>query len=498
MIQSFVPIGQRGELRLLKSLVLYFLGRAIPGAINFLAIVIYTRLLTPQSYGQYALTVSAVGFCNVVFFQWLRLSFGRFFPKFVVNLRVLKENVLGLFLLSGFFPSVIALAWVLTPLNPTKRFFPLLGLGLLLSEAWFELNLTQMIYRVEPVRYGVANALRAGLSLILGVGLIFCRLEGAAPILGILVALILLGFVFYIKEWKMIKPKVTKEVSSELLWYGLPLTGTFLLAFIVHASDRFVIAWFLGQTQAGIYSSSYDLAQQPLTLLMTAVNLLVYPLAVWTLETKGYEIAKQQLKLNAVLILGIGLPATIGMVLLAQNISLFLGKEFRAEGVKVLPWVTLAAFLSGMKAYYFDLAFQLGRKTIGQLWISLVAAAANLLLNFLWIPKWGILGAAYATVVAYGIALLMSMLWGRKVLLLPIPCKDWLKIAGAVAFMGSVLRSISSQYGWLALCYQIAIGGTAYWGACLLFNICGLRKNFAKIIKSFGRRLEPKNKCRDA
>ena len=478
-----LPPNQRGEPSLAKQTVWYFFSRSIAGFLSFASILIYTRLLPPELYGRYALTISAVGFLNTVFFQWLRLSFGRFLPAYSADLKILKENVLGLFLVSAACAFLVSICTFLVSLNSPWRLFVLLGFVLLLVEAWYELNLMQLVYYVQPIKYGLAGTIRAGLGLVLGSGFILLGLGSIGPLLGLSVALLLLGCIFYKQEWQKLKPVIAKQLCSELLRYGLPLTATFLLGFVINSSDRFLIAWFLGERQAGVYASSYDLAQQPLTLLMTAVNLVAYPLAVWALEKEGLQSAKKQLRFNAVLLFGIALPATLGMILIAPNISLALGKSFREDGMKVLPWITVATFLAGMKAYYFDLAFQLGRRTLDQLWISLIAALTNFSLNLLWIPKSGLLGAAYATVVAYGAALLLSVARGKIVFSLPIPFLDWVKIIGGSSLMALALWQVVDWRGWIALLGQIALGFGTFVFAALVLNVCGVREAVKNCLK---------------
>lgn len=218
--------------------------------------------------------------------------------------------------------------------------------------------------------------------------------------------------------------------------YGLPLTALFALSFVVSSSDRFLIAWFLGEGQAGIYAAAYDLGQQSLTLMMSAVNLAAHPLAVRALEQRSDGACRLQLKRNGTLLLAIAMPSAAGMAVLAPNISsVMLGAEFREDAARIIPWIALAILLSGMRAFHFDLAFQLGRQTIGQVWVVGAAAVLNIILNLWWIPAFGLMGAAYATAAAYLLAILMSAAIGRKVFQVPVPFRDLIKIALASSIM---------------------------------------------------------------
>ena len=57
-----------------KHSVIYFLGRGLPGIINFLAMSIYTRLVAPNEYGKYSIIFATVMLMTMIFYQWIRLT----------------------------------------------------------------------------------------------------------------------------------------------------------------------------------------------------------------------------------------------------------------------------------------------------------------------------------------------------------------------------------------------------------------------------------------
>ena len=126
---------------LLKHSAQYLMARGLPGIVNFLAIALYTRMLSPDDYGRYALVVATVGLFNVFFFQWLRLALGRFLPVYLDNIKPLLNTVLASFCilvgLTGGLGLILAWLWP----DPTWQKLILVAVPLLWAEAWFELNL---------------------------------------------------------------------------------------------------------------------------------------------------------------------------------------------------------------------------------------------------------------------------------------------------------------------------------------------------------------------
>jgi O-antigen/teichoic acid export membrane protein len=202
-------------------------------------------------------------------------------------------------------------------------------------------------------------------------------------------------------------------------------------------------------------------------------------LAVRSLETKGEEAAREGLRQGGLLLLAIAVPAATGLALCAPNIAeMLLGTAFRQTGAEVVPWIALAALLNGIKAYYFDLGFQLGRYTMGLVYIAAAAAGVNLALNFWWIPSLGLMGAVYATVVACALALCLSWWLGRRAFRVPPFPAESVKIIAATAVMAAVLWPTRGYHGWLMLLVQVGSG-------CLIYALVLLASDFRGIGKSF-------------
>ncbi|MCR4405259.1 MAG: oligosaccharide flippase family protein [Candidatus Acetothermia bacterium] len=452
--------------------------------INFAAIAVYTRLLSPMDYGRYSLVLAGVGLCNLVFFQWLRVSLLRFLPAHVENPRELLSAILSGFSAVGLFVGFMGplLAW----LWPDLTWRGLIGLAvpLLWAEAWFELNLELARSKLQPLRYGLMSGLKAASSLGLGALLVLSGLRTYGPLTGLLLGALLAGVGLSWPEWKGVRPLASSRLLPGLLRYGLPLTTTFALGFVISTSDRFIIAWFLGEGPAGVYAAGYDLGQQPLILLMTVVNLAAYPLAVRALEHRGTEAAQAQVRKNATLLLAVAVPGAVGLAVLAPNIAgVLLGAGFREEGALILPWVAFAILMSGVRAYHFDLAFQLGRRTIGQVWVVGPAAALNFVLNLWWIPSLGILGAVYATAAAYLVALGLSAGLGRKVFVMRFPYAEAAKIMLATGIMAGALWPTLTYRGALPLAEQVFLGCLVYGIAALVLNVGGGRAQLLSLLR---------------
>jgi O-antigen/teichoic acid export membrane protein len=456
--------------------MLYFAGRSISGGVNLAAVALYTRLLEPASYGRYALVIAWVGFCQAVVFDWLSLGMLRFFSKHDNSPQVFLSTVaiafLGMVALTASVGGIILLFWT----DSSGRALVAVGMVLLWAESWFNLNRFLAQTRLLPIRDGVLSILRAALALGIGGTLIVHGFGTYGPILGLFTAALVSAVGVMWREWRCIRPGLLNlRLVRDLLAYGLPLAVTFALNFIVHSSDRILLGWLISYEAAGTYAAGYDLTQMSLTLLMMVVNLAAYPQIVRSLETEGQESARNRLRESGLLLLAVALPAAAGLAICAPNIAgVALGPAFRETGADLLPWIALATLIAGVKSYYFDLAFQLGRYTVGQVWVVLAAASINLALNLWWIPVLGLMGAVYATVVAYGVGLCLSWRLGRRVFSVPPFPAESVKVILAVVVMASVLWPTRSLHGWPMLVLQIGSGFIVYSLVLLLTNFYGI------------------------
>eukprot|EP01031_Cornospumella_fuschlensis_P015155 gene15155-18522_t len=93
---------------------------------------------------------------------------------------------------------------------------------------------------------------------------------------------------------------------------------------------------------------------------------------------------------------------------------------------------------------YFSEAFMLSKKALQRALLLLVPVITSLSLNVLLLPKFGLMGSAYANVAAYGLGMTMLAWIGRRYVALPIPLLETAKIAIACVLMAGVVLALPS------------------------------------------------------
>ncbi len=408
----------------------YLLARGLPGLISLLSIMVYTRLLTPEIYGQYAIVMSLVVLMITLCFQWMQFAILRYHPKEQVSEQMLLSNILITFV----FTVSIALPIFALILYFSLDFLtiPLLLTILLLtfSHAFFDACIQFSISRGEAVAYGILLFLKSTLGLLMGVGLFYWGLSLAAPITGLALSYFILLIFLVIKYYKKISwQSVDLSLIKSMMHYGIPLSGTFLMNYIMANSDRLMLAWLMGEDSAGLYAAAYDLSNFSFIIMLMAIHLALYPMILKAYEAKNKEETQDLLEQNLIILLLFSiLPAMLFGFLVVDFSQFIFGEAFWQTAINVIPFVTLATFFLGLKAYYFDLAFLITHKTKQLLGIGMAGALVNIVLNYYFIQYWGIIGAAYATCVSYFIILCLSFWRGNLIYQLPIPLMPVLKI----------------------------------------------------------------------
>lgn len=464
---------------LLRHSAYYLLARGVPGLVNFVALAVYTRLLAPEDFGRYALVLVGVGLANVVIFQWLRLVLARFLPANRDAPERLLGTILALFLMLAVtvtgLGAIVALWWP----DPIWRSLIALAVALLLAQAWFELNLTLAAAKLQPGSYGRLLGSKAVIALAIGGTLAWIGLGAVAPLAGLLGAHLVAFALFGFAAWRGIHPRwpEAKDLRVQLR-YGLPLTVTFALGWVVSGSDRILLAWLQDEGSVGLYAAGYDLAFQSLTLLLAVINTAAYPLAVTAMERGGNEAARRQLAQNGELIFAVAFGAcAILIALTPQIVQVVFGAEFRGGAQTILPWVAAAAAIAGLKAYHFDLAFQLSYASHWQVVTGVIAALVNIVLNIVLIPPFGILGAAWATLAAFLVGMATSSLLGRRLFEMPnvLPLITKATFLGLVAGLASWFSSDLIGENWIAVITGLGFGVFSAIVVSWMANIGGLR-----------------------
>ena len=246
------------------------------------------------------------------------------------------------------------------------------------------------------------------LSVWSGHGLLFVTLS---LVCGEIVGAVAVGLATY--RVTPPRPRFDISVWARVVRLSLPLSVNSVLVAILNKFDALMLQAFVDLTQVGFYGSAYrlpNLFERVPQLAMATLFPVMSRLAVSD-PLKLRRLYRQML--GGMLLLVV--PMLLGVIWLAPVIvRLWFGPEY-APVVPLLRVVILSTALVYAGISGGHLLIALGRPK-ANLYAMAAATAVNLALNFLWIPRYGAIGAAWATVAGFGVLSAGSLILGEIVL----------------------------------------------------------------------------------
>jgi O-antigen/teichoic acid export membrane protein len=463
-------------MQIFKQWPVYFIGRILPALIAFGGVALYTRLLDPTSFGTYALLLSTSFLFGMTGFSWLRVATIRMMatvsaedtPDFTATIAMAFAGT-----------SVVVAAAILVTLHVYNPSLPLPLLLLTAAAAvasnWFELNIALTQARMQLIAFGVLQGARAVIVLGSSVLLILAGLKAGALMAGFALGnCVAFGM---LPGWMPgTRGKVRREILVRLFRFGWPSSAT-SLSYSVVTTQRYLLGIVGGSGAVGLFAVANDFATQTIGLLMGTVTIAGQPLAFRARDLGAKDQLHAQLRNNARLLFAVGFAATAGIIALAGPIThTFFGPKFRTGAEPVVIISSLAILMSSLRSSYFEQAFEIALKTRPIAILTGIRMAVTLALSFFLIPAHGAVGAAYSVLIAESAALVVSALWSRRMIRMPLPLMSFARVILATIAMVGAIQLIPHRTSFVGLAIAISVGIITYFGACGLIYFRQIRE----------------------
>lgn len=421
--------------------------------ISYLLVPLLTGLLDEAEYGKISTLFVIAAFLNIIFTYGMETSYFRFSslqPEQKVyntaSTSIWISTVLFSILLY-FFIQPIADFYELSK-NPEYVFWVI---GIVALDTLAVMPFAKLRHEGRPRKYAAIKIL----NIVINVGLVvfffvvckkafektpdsfFAKLYKPEIGIGyvIIANLIASGVTLLLlaKELFQFSPKLSPKFWKEMMQYSWPLIIVGFGGMINETIDRTMLLKLLpGSTEenfaeSGIYSANYKLA-----------ILIVLFIQAFRLGAEPFFF-KQSTSENA--------PRTYARVMkffiitccfcfLGVTLFLDIWKHFMSVnihpnyelGLKVVPVLMLAKIFLG--AYYnLSVWYKLTNRNLTGAWITIGGAVITVLFNWIFIPVWGYMACAIATVLCYGFMMVTSYKLGQKHY--PIPYA-WKKMAAYI------------------------------------------------------------------
>ncbi|MGC3964236.1 MAG: lipopolysaccharide biosynthesis protein [Rhodocyclaceae bacterium] len=457
-----------------RASLMYLFARVFSGVISVATISLFAHGIGPEGYAWLTLVTAGNSLFSAVLMQPVNQSLARFLPRAGFgNLLLTLVRVAGV----ATWPFLL-LALIVEWLRP-GWLPPGVALGvwaLQMAQGLFDLACQHANSTLQARRYAWLYISKAALVLVLGVLIlqVHPRADGmlGAMIGGFVVAAFAVGW----PTWRDAvrgawQPSLLREVRP----YALPLTGTLFLGAVLSWSDRILLTAMTTPEQTGGFGAASDLVLQGLVLMSSAFFLAWYPRMVIAAEHQDSAEVERLAGRYLLLALSLLVPVALGYALVRHNlVTVLLGHEYSDVLTIVMPWLALSALLSGARSYLFDIAIHLGARMRAQLRNQALCAVCSVVLNVILIPRFGAMGAAFASVATQAFGCLLSLYAGRGVLRWRIDVRGLSMVALGCVLMTASVMAVSLT-GLLGLVVQSLVGAVVYVAVMVAGNVAGCR-----------------------
>lgn len=390
--------------RIAKESLLFFAGTLIPAAVSFISVPIFTRYFTPQEYGVNSLIDTSFSYISIILFGIISSIVWRYYNEYK-NLNK-SDEFLGLisFLIRG--SAFVTILGILTVLffskldNNIKKLIIAKGIAIILTAYT---SIYNIVLRLDG-KAKLFNAIQvfnslANFLLIYLLTKLFGMRNIAMYVSTIIVNIFILTFLCWNFRSQSKKYLPFKETITALL----PLVSYAIIALlsnfaqnVLDSSDRYMISYFEDINSVGLYDKLYAVSNKIIAIFSTVFMNLFSPYIYKSLSDKKTHIYFKEIMPVYV---GIFFPLVLYYSVFSDTIcKILLAKEY-SDWYFILPCICLGYCFITL-ANFPELIIRFKNPKIIPFGYIL-GVVLNIVLNFLLIPKFSIMGAAIGTVVSY-------------------------------------------------------------------------------------------------
>lgn len=430
--------------KLAGQTAIYGLSSVVPRLLNYILVVLYTRVFLPEEYGVVTEMYAYLGLLLV----FLTFGFETGFFRFSSNpndresvfstafLTILFINVLFFISISFFSNSIIsALGY------EGKTEYIVIMAAVIALDSISAIPFARLRLLNRPILFSTIKII--GVLVNVFFNIFFLIICPRVPFLN--------NSIYYNSDFAINYVFISNLISSLattalvlyfsgklrfnfnythfklLLVYSIPLLISGLGGTTNESFDRIFIKYLVPTEQnplfqLGIYGSNVKLA----VLMVLFVQMYRYAAEPFFFSRSNDKNSVFIYSISTKYFLAFSLLIFLFVGLFTDLLKFLVGKDFR-QGLDVVPILLLANVFFGL---FFNLSiwYKLNNKTWFGIYFTFTGAVVTILVNLLLIPKIGFYGAAWARLACYFVMCVMCFLIGRKYLKIPYDLK-------AIAFL---------------------------------------------------------------
>lgn len=404
---------------LIKNVGLLTLANFATKLLQFFLVPLYTNILTTTEYGTYDLFNTTVGVLLPIF----TLNIQDAVIRFALDKKYKREAVVTIGIRYLLISNIIVAAGL-----GVNYIFGFSALGKQYAIFFFLMFLTQSLSGIVTcyirgtdkiadlsISSVIASAVTIGLNILF---LVTFRWGLVGYFLANVIGPLVQSFYLAIRGQMFKKTHLTQRYETErkdMLAYSRPLIANALAWWVNNASDRYVVIFFCGLAANGVYSVASKIPSI-LNVFQTIFN------QAWELSAvKDYDSEdKSGFFTNTYKAYNCLMTIVCSLIIVADKIlaRILYAKDFYVAW-RYVPWLTIAILFGALSGYVGGF-FSAVKDSKVFATSTVVGAVSNIILNIIFTPIMGPLGAAIATTICYAEVFAVRYIQSKKYIKLRI------------------------------------------------------------------------------
>ncbi len=386
--------------------VIYMLGWAFNTVIRIALLPVYTRYLNSDQYGTISMLDSAISLIQILCSFGLGSAILRFFHEYQDTEKQRRVIATGLsitllmLLLTGgsFYPFSVNITNCVLGEGSNPDFFRLALATMLLGVLKIGVDSYFMAFkyaRTIVLSNSVQILLNVGINLYL---IVVLKMGVMGMLIGNLISNAIVILIMFLYVVRINSLAVDWGIMKGMVKYGLPFVPSLMAAAGMHNLDRFFIRIYAGLDEVGLYSLAYQFPFMLNTIFVYAFG------QIWSGSTM-YSVARSpdatyQFARVCTYYMTVLAVAMFAISVSAETIISIFAAPSYFDAYRYLPVVALGIWGYALHTFV-KIGVELTKKTYLFTISYIMALVINVILNYLLVPRWGAMGAAWATLLTY-------------------------------------------------------------------------------------------------
>ncbi len=445
---------------LAKSSIIYTIGNVLPQIIGFAFLPIYSRAMSVEDFG----IVSSMEVLSSIIAIFMSVSLDRASQRLYFSKEINKKELLS----TLYYTSIVCALFMFLILYLFRFYLEMIYSNISYNPYIMLCIITTFfnVFSLIPsIYYQLANKPKLFILFKLGkfisqigliIGFVVIYEQGA---LGQLYALLITSIIFIpISLFVAIKNfgfSFKFSLLKEALQYSWPFMPTLLISWVLNMSDRVFIENYLGMEDLGIYSMAYKISM--VFSVFTSSFAMAFIPYFHRLAEVGDK-SKAELKKNInYAILGYIFLFFSACFLSKDVVNVFLSDSY-SKSINIIIILLTAHLFSAIMGISSVLYILQSKRSKLNLQVAMLSAVINVILNFILIPKFGIYGAAIATLLSMLILNVIQYEKSKTCFFIPLNWYLYITlIFSLLIFIWLINNVISNSDLWILLIKVIVI-----------------------------------------